>query len=326
MYFSGTRFGLESSLNHIADIGKSARISNRKLRTSQMQTAETPFSFPINPYLTCARNSSYQDGDNWELVVVVISALSHFIRRNAIRNTWGSIGSSLNTKVVFLVGEDPTGRMQSHIEKESDLFGDVIQVELRDSYDNLTYKSIAMLQWIHDYCENSNFYMKADDDVYANLENILNRLNTTSLTNQRFLLCHVFKDAPPNRNIHSKWFTSYEEYSSEYFPTYCSGTAYAFSAPILSDLYQSSKYFKLLRMEDVYITGVAAKGQDITHIHDGGFSFVKREPSGCAFNETLTGHEMTVKQMFIIFAQLQSKEIDCVTGVNKYLERVENMD
>lgn len=306
------------------DVNYEARVSNRKLRNAQTQTGDTSFLYPINPYLTCARNISWQKGGNWDMVVVVVSAISNFIRRDAIRHTWSSTAPAINSKVVFLVGEDKTGRLLSQIEKEAELYGDIIQVDIADDFSNLTFKSIAMLQWLNDYCANSNYYFKVDDDVYANLENILKRLNSTSAQTKRFFLCHVFQNAPTVRNKNSKYYTSEAEYSAKHFPKYCSGTGYTFSGSILSDLYQVSKLSTIIPMEDVFITGIVAKGQEIAHVHDGGFSFVKRKPTGCAFEKALTGHEMTVKQMFIIFAQLQSKEIDCETKINKYLQRVEN--
>lgn len=305
----------------------SYQFNNRKLHNAHVSFTESRnvpiLTFPVNPYLTCERNASWTGGKSWDLVVIVVSEISNFFRRSAIRNTWGSTAEAINAKVLFLVGKDRNRRLQPQVEKEAELFNDVIQVDIIDDYFNLTYKSIAMLQWFSDYCQNSKAYFKVDDDVYANLENIVQRLKL--LTEERFFFCHVFEYAPPVRNVHSKYYVSKEEYPDDYFPPYCSGTGYVFSSSIVYDLMQKSLESKIFKMEDVFLTGLAAKGMNIRHIHDGAFSFYKREPTGCAFENALTGHEMSVKQMFVIFAQLQSKEIDCETKVNRYLEKVEQM-
>lgn len=255
--------------------------------------------------------------------MIVMSTYSNFIRRNAIRNTWASVTADVNSKVLFLLGEDRTKDLQSQVEKESELYGDIIQTDVVDNYVNLTYKSIAMVQWMNDYCPNSKYYFKVDDDVYANLENILQQVD--SVTEDRFFYCHVFKQARPDRNKHSKWYISKDQFPGEFYPMYCSGTGYVFSSSIVNDLLLSTRRSKWLDLEDVFLTGVSAEGLGLTHVHNGGFAFYKREPTGCAFEKALTGHQATAKQMFIIFSQLQSKEIDCETKKNKFLERAEQV-
>lgn len=279
------------------------------------------FTFSLNNYKACYKNVSDPDRD-WELVIVVVSDASHFMKRHAIRNTWGSELRTLNSNLVFLVGINGDDAIEKQIQKEFELYNDVVQVDIADQYRNLTRKSIAMLQWLTDYCHNSRYYLKADDDMYVNIRNVIHELK--GRREQRFFLCHVFRKAPPIRQKSSKWFISYDEFTGEFFPTYCSGTAYAYSSSILSNLHQSAVQKVLVSLEDVYITGVAAEGINVSHVHCGKFSYYKQKPTGCTFEKLLAGHEVTIEEMFIIHSQIQSREYDCDTNQNKYITKVEN--
>lgn len=298
-----------------------AKSSFRKLHNTNQDNMDTIFSFTVNNYTVCERNF-YNQSERWDLVVMVISKVDNFLQRNAIRNTWASEQRKTNTLILFLVGLSEDISINEQIRKEEELYNDVVQVKLVDNYKVLTLKSISMLQWLNDYCSNSKFYLKSDDDMYVNIQNVLREL--TQWREERFFLCHVFEKAPPIRDQFSKWYISEDEFSDKFYPTYCSGTAYGFTSSILSDLYRSATHAKLFRMEDVFISGIAAEHINTRHIHSWGFSFTKRKPNGCAFQNVSTGHEVTVKQMYLIYAQLKSKEIDCNTKKNLYLLKVEH--
>ena len=79
-------------------------------------------------------------------------------------------------------------------------------------------------------------------------------------------------------------------------------------------------------MEDVFFTGLAAENLRISHIHDGGFSFTKRSPTGCNYKDAVTGHQVSIKEMHVIFAQLFNNEIDCETNENLVLKKAEEFD
>jgi hypothetical protein len=281
------------------------------------------FSFTVNNYTVCERKL-FNETEQWNLIVIVVSKIDNFIRRNAIRNTWASEQRKMNVLVLFHVGLSKDISVNEQVRKEAELYNDIIQVELIDDYKVLTLKSISMLQWLTDYCSNSKFYLKSDDDMYINVQNTVQEF--IQRQEERFFLCHVFEKAPPIRDQFSKWYVSEDEFSNHFYPTYCSGTAYGFSSSILSDLYRSAVHTKLFRMEDVFISGIVAENINTRHIHSWGFSFTKRPPTGCAFQNVSSGHEVTVKQMYMIYAQLNNKEIDCETKQNVYLLKVERED
>jgi len=60
------------------------------------------------------------------------------------------------------------------IEMEKHLYDDLIVANFEDSYDNLTLKTMSSLEWIDTYCNQSDFVLKTDDDMFINVPNLLN--------------------------------------------------------------------------------------------------------------------------------------------------------
>ena len=55
--------------------------------------------------------------------------------------------------------------------------GDIIQENFLDSYNNLTLKSILMLKYVKNNCENKvKYVMKCDDDTFINVPNLIHVL------------------------------------------------------------------------------------------------------------------------------------------------------
>ncbi|KAK8764334.1 hypothetical protein V5799_033058 [Amblyomma americanum] len=116
------------------------------------------------------------------LAIVVCSALSHFEARATVRDTWGRDAAAKNVSVLFIVGkpeDKPSGRaIGESLKNESARYRDVIQADFRDSYRNLTLKTVLLLKWAYVHCSRTRFIFKADDDVFVNVENLLNFLKT----------------------------------------------------------------------------------------------------------------------------------------------------
>ncbi len=67
----------------------------------------------------------------------------------------------------------------SKIDKESALFGDLVQGDFHDSYDNLTMKTISGMRWAVENCPESQFYFLVDDDQYVSPKNLLRFLHNS---------------------------------------------------------------------------------------------------------------------------------------------------
>lgn len=113
------------------------------------------------------------------LFVAIISGAGYFRKREIIRQTWlRHFHSEIPSKSSlaghgFIVGLTTNRTIQIQIEKESQQYGDILQVDIIDDYYNLTLKVVGLINWLHNHCSSVNFVFKVDDDVYVNVRNLV---------------------------------------------------------------------------------------------------------------------------------------------------------
>ena len=132
------------------------------------------FRYPMR--VPSCRKSANRDS----VFVSIISAPGYFDKRESIRNSW--ISDMLKkTKekqmdmigYAFILGQTDNKEDQERIRKESETFGDILQIDMKDDYYNLTLKVVGLLNWLDTNCQQANFVLKVDDDVYVNARNVL---------------------------------------------------------------------------------------------------------------------------------------------------------
>ena len=67
------------------------------------------------------------------------------------------------------MGQQVNSTHQEQLQSEADQYGDIVQEAFIDTYANLTVKSLMLLKWFTQHCDNTQYVMKADDDMYINL-------------------------------------------------------------------------------------------------------------------------------------------------------------
>ena len=144
----------------------------------------TAFKYPIE-IAKCRKETNA----NRTLFIGIISAPNYFDKRQLLRETWLRHVNDPHyhrglIDVVgfgFILGQTSNATIQSQIEEESKKHGDILQVEMDDSYRNLTRKSVAFLNWVNNNCPHVDFVLKIDDDSYCNVHNLANILTYLSL-------------------------------------------------------------------------------------------------------------------------------------------------
>ena len=197
------------------------------------------------------------------LFLLIHSHPSHRYRRNAIRDTWGSIVKNYThvPRIVigFFLGTPDANADGLRLDKEISIYRDMIQYDFRDDYGNLTLKSILALSWIHNFCSNATFILKTDDDVYFNVSNLLGVLKAQPVSE---LLVGSMNPSSQVQRF-GQWKVRESIYPGPTYPPYCSGAAYVMSADVADALYRehgktTTSFELLVPMEDVYVTGVLA--------------------------------------------------------------------
>ena len=247
-----------------------------------------------------------------ELVIVVTSRPSSIYQRLAIRNSWGRPDSVINQHLfkdkkfdfisIFAIGQTPNKITQNIIEKESQGFGDILQLFYIDSYENLTNKTLLTLEWLSYNCE-PKFVLKTDDDCFVNLLSLEPWLHTLKSD-----ILYVGKrnvHMPVIRNPKHRNYVAVEDFSEKYYEPYCSGGGYILSGKVLKNLTGKAKFFKQIRNEDAFI-GIVMNFMNISPVHDKGFLpfvFTEKEVRKrfvCEWKSHFVMHDVKPRQQIVM--------------------------
>jgi hypothetical protein len=141
------------------DMAKNIQLSVEKLEDHHKLIDLDNFEFSIRP-------KSCNNLNNSPIVVVfVVSAPKNEKRRMTIRETWGQ--DDARAYILFMLAATEP-EIQDEIEKESAIYGDVVQGNFIDAYKNLTYKYVMGFKWFLENCKDVKYLLKVDDDVLVN--------------------------------------------------------------------------------------------------------------------------------------------------------------
>ncbi|KJH43573.1 N-acetyllactosaminide 3-alpha-galactosyltransferase [Dictyocaulus viviparus] len=223
------------------------------------QPNQTLYDDILNSNVNTLNLSSPTINERSYVIVLVCSKPNDFEIRQTIRRTWASpIHSKAVRKkivtVIFLIG---TGH--DNFIAEDEQFGDILRVDVLDSYTNIVYKLLAAYRWI-ELNYPGKFILKIDSDVVVILDRILNRISSGKA---KTIQCYVNQSRKPMRSTASKWYIPPSIYSGHYLPNYCSGPTYLITPATLSAILQASHYAKVIEVEDVFFTGLLARKANI---------------------------------------------------------------
>ncbi|KAF7991794.1 hypothetical protein HCN44_010595 [Aphidius gifuensis] len=227
------------------------------------------------------------------LNIIVPSGLDQKDRRVAIRQTWGSKKRINDKEIVvnFLVGQTNNNTLTNLLKQESDKYGDIIQEPFIDSYYNLTIKVGMMLKWIKNNYPDTRYILKADDDVYIDIPNLLKNLSQHENSSELLLMGQLNTLSLPNRDQYNKWYMPNYMYSESTYPPYLDGPAYIMSQAVLNKLYEKALSLPILHLEDLFFTGICAREANIDPINNKNFGFFA-EPLGLIMKHGITIAEM----------------------------------
>ncbi|XP_075988139.1 uncharacterized protein LOC142984436 [Anticarsia gemmatalis] len=231
-------------------------------------------------------------------------------------------------KVVFLLGlpgNDNDSAIQNKILEESERYGDVIQEGFIDSYNNLTLKSIMMLKWITNNCNDSvRYILKTDDDMYINVPNLIDNLRNRSRdfdnktrgtrAKEYMLIGDLICGARPVLDSSNKWYSPRYMYGGRVYPKYLSGTGYALSSHVARALYDAALRTNYFHLEDIFITGMCAgrARPRIVPRDDPTFSYQAAggpAPAACGAHARATAHRVPPHTMRLLTRLLADKRM-----------------
>lgn len=260
-----------------------------------------------------------------KLLIFVASSVDHFSQRKVIRETWGLklLQDAYNYRIVFLLGKSDE-QTQFLIVHESYRYGDLVQINLTESFRNLGLKSVAGLQWSKRFCKQADFVMKTDDDILVHVPNLLDAISKVQ-TPDSLLMCHENRmrkilrkelldevALPPS---YHKYEVSENELPGEYYPPYCSGMAYIFSSPVRDRILDATKATPIFFIEDVYLTGFCRHKAGIIITPHAGITLrppIDLNQAACVFRDgRITSQEVGADELRHLWAELNTQGFFC---------------
>lgn len=241
--------------------------------------------------------------DNILLLLFVKSSPENFVRRQAIRDTWGNesyVWSKLreNVRVVFALGVHPDAGQRSQVQRallqEDQKYRDLIQQDFVDTFHNLTTKLILQFHWAHWYCSHAHFVMSADDDIFVHMPNLVKYLwglQSTQAGAKDLWVGHVHRGAPPIRCKDSKYHVPYELYPWPSYPDYTAGAGYVVSGDVAAKIYQATLVLNSTMYIDDVFMGICAKAMGVSpqeHVYFSGEGRAPYHP--CIYDHMITSH------------------------------------
>ena len=249
-------------------------------------------------------------GKFMELFIVIMSAPSHFEARTAIRQTWGHFGQRKDIGIVFLLGATNDAKFETNLEREQDMYGDIIRGRFIDSYTNLTLKTISMLEWVDTYCSEVRFVLKTDDDMFINVPRLMAFVNKHKLF-KNVIFGKVAKKWKPVRAKSSKYFVSKLQYPGVFYPDFCTGPAYLMSNDVVNKLYEGALNESFLKLEDVFATGIVASKLGIKRLLANEFFNRKISYTPCNVQRGISIHMVKYGEQFDLWKKLLDGKTKC---------------
>lgn len=234
---------------------------------------------PLNPIIfdtVLTVNNQCQSKLDTEILILVKSALDHSERRNAIRRTWGNPDCIKNagnlSQTLFILArpnaENWTGsKSQDTIIKESQVYNDIVQFDIIESYQNLAQKVMATLAFVVRCFSHIRFLVLIDDDFLVHPPNLVRLLSQVTKTQYHIYVAgDVLRNPRPVRFPFHKWYISYSDYSSSFYPPFPSGGTVILSMPMVQLISFGLCYTKSLPFDDVLL-GLVLLKYGISPVH-----------------------------------------------------------
>lgn len=289
------------------------------------------YPFSINTGSVC--RDSDNELEQVYLLMVIKSMTGSFSRRKAIRDTWGHteqmpvIGNQLKIRRLFLLGKSNTTdesnqRREMLLKEEAKEWGDIIQGDFQDSFRNLTLKEIMFLRWLPRHCPKAQFIFKGDDDIFANVPNIVSYIESLSLSQQRNMFVgSVLYPSPRITDQRSKYYVSESLWPEKYYPPYVSGGGFIMSYVMAKKIFEAMKELPIIPIDDAFM-GVCLRKLNLRPTNHKGFKSwgVKYlDHDNCVYREVMTFHKLQPEELQNVWKRFVSSQNDEICAQSNLL-------
>ncbi|CDJ40985.1 Similar to UDP-Gal:betaGlcNAc beta 1,3-galactosyltransferase, polypeptide 2, related [Eimeria tenella] len=208
---------------------------------------QTQWPLLLQPSSSCSKDPPFA-------AVLVLTAPGDWGARAAVRGTWGGEGWvwGRRLRVFFVTPAAAAAALQQQLRSEAQQHGDILQLAAPDSYRLLTHKTKAALQWAAEFCSEAAFLVKADADIYLNLEKLVAFLEAKQGAPLAAGAPHqgapLITD-PTHRNYQDPALLPHRAH----YPPYLAGPLYILSGELGALLARGAPWLPLLSNEDCFV-------------------------------------------------------------------------
>ncbi|XP_073125834.1 probable beta-1,3-galactosyltransferase 13 [Henckelia pumila] len=180
-------------------------------------------------------------------------------RRRALRQTWfpsdheglKRLEESTGLAFRFVIGRTSDASKMSELKKEIAKYDDFLLLDIEEEYSKLPYKTLAFFKAAYALYD-SDFYVKADDDIYLRPDRLSLLLAKDRSHSQTYLGC--MKKGPVFTDPKLKWYEPLSHLLGKEYFLHAYGPIYALSADVVSSLVAlRNNSFRMFSNEDVTI-------------------------------------------------------------------------
>jgi hypothetical protein len=271
-----------------------------------------------------AKSTSCRDhGQSLDLLIMIPSKITNFKQRTAIRKSWLSTAKTNHSiRHFFVLGKSDNVFYNAIASTESNIFNDIIRLDMTDNDENETLKSIRILEWVHMNCANVKYLLNIKDDIFLNVNSLLKYLKRSKPVNavsgcrqDGTQISHL-----PSVKKHDSSLMTGVDFSHL---MYIRGSAYLISGDIITKLYLATQRVPVFSSEDIYITGLCRQYIKADAIGHPGFSCGYREkgPCGSNFRYSITGNNYRPEEIVRMSKELNDRWSDCRLIDNYWISR-----
>ncbi|XP_044482855.1 probable beta-1,3-galactosyltransferase 14 [Mangifera indica] len=180
-------------------------------------------------------------------------------RRRSLRKTWmpsdrqglQRLEEATGLAFRFVIGRTSDDSKMSALKKEVAEYDDFLLLDIQEEYSNLPYKTLAFFRAAYALFD-SDFYVKADDDIYLRPDRLSLLLAKDRTHSQTYLGC--MKKGPVFTDPKLKWYEPLSYLIGKEYFLHAYGPIYALSADVVANLVAlRNDSFRMFSNEDVTI-------------------------------------------------------------------------
>ena len=257
---------ISGSVNHRNVIHRPGRIGHSK---EEIESTNDVLLDPNNEILMNAVK------EQKPLIIIIRSLVDNFDKRQDFRQRLSEFSTDLPH--FFVVGTSNDRILNHNFKIEVQEFDDLVQADIIDSIFNITLKDVFILRQLNDDFEQDihisqvfKYVLIVDDDSLINVDNLIQFLEQIKdQTIEKSLFCNVLSDMEPDRNDKALFYIPKYIFQNDSYPHFCSGSFLMTTDSIdpLTQMAIDEKTQPKLRLNDVFITGIAAEAAGIKRIN-----------------------------------------------------------